>query len=189
MAGFESAVGIRRAMPFDAAAIASIHITSWQETYTNILPQAMIDEQTFVRRQYIWSQILAQKSPDSIVHIATLNDGDSVGFIHTTPQRSNILTSYDAEITALYILAKAQKRGIGRNLVKAAANSLSMNGNSSVSLWVLAENLNACSFYEALDATLLGELIDERPTGPLHEIAYGWNDLSVLCTNTPLGSP
>jgi hypothetical protein len=101
VADFESVVGIRRAMPFDAAAIASIHITSWQETYTSILPQAMIDEQTFGRRQHIWSQILAQKLPNSIIYIATLNDGDPVGFIHTTPQRSDILTSYDAEITAL----------------------------------------------------------------------------------------
>jgi hypothetical protein len=57
-------------------------------------------------------------------------------------------------------------------------------------LWVLRDNEPARRFYEVLGAKLVGqrvETVDEFVSGErvgatdvLHEVAYGWPDLSVL---------
>jgi ribosomal protein S18 acetylase RimI-like enzyme len=59
----------------------------------------------------------------------------------------------------------------------------------AAALWVLRDNQPARRFYEALGAKVVGqrvETVDERigersrTQDVLHEVAYGWPDLSLL---------
>ena len=50
---------IRESKFEDAPEIASVHLNSWRETYTGLLPQEFIDELplTFKRRMLRWQKI------------------------------------------------------------------------------------------------------------------------------------
>ena len=51
---------------------------------------------------------------------------------------------------------------------------------SGASLWVLRENVGARRFYERLGGTVLAEKAVTEGAATMHEVAYGWADLSDL---------
>lgn len=89
-------------------------------------------------------------------------------------------TEYGGELFTVYLLTCYWRRGIGRLLMKAAAQSLIKQGMDSMILWVLAENCPARSFYQALD----GQYVRERTINiggvAQPEVSYGWANLSIL---------
>src|SRR5260221_10004522 len=88
----------------------------------------------------------------------------------------------EAEIYALYVLQSAQRRGVGRELVRAAARHFVRNGYFGFYLWVLKAN-RARLFYEALGGQEIGERTERLGSHPFAEIAYGWHDLTRLVAN------
>ena len=97
---------------------------------------------------------------------------------------------FAGEFSALYLLAAQQRRGVGRRLMATMARDLLARGMQAACLWVLRDNEPARRFYEALGAEIVGqrvETVDEHLTGQrrrapdfLHEVAYGWPDLTLL---------
>ena len=168
-------VTLRAATPADAEALATVHVQAWHETYGGLIPQAVLDRLDPAERAAMWRKAL---SGGATVLLAELG-GAIVGFGHWREQPEASLTQ-SAEIGALYILACAQRRGIGRALMSGMARELIAHGHASVSLWVLEGNTQARQFYEALGGRVLLRQDQERGGFQSVGVAYGWDDLTGL---------
>jgi ribosomal protein S18 acetylase RimI-like enzyme len=171
---------IRAASTADAAAIAAVHVTSWRETYTGLLPEGVIVNNTEQRRRALWTRVLREGTRD--VFVATGDAGLVVGFISGGAMPETIrgrapIPDHDAYVDALYVLAAAHGRGIGRALIGALAQRLRERGFRALALHVVAAN-PAVQFYEHLGARFIhAEPIAEGVDEGL-QAAYGWSDLS-----------
>jgi ribosomal protein S18 acetylase RimI-like enzyme len=83
-------------------------------------------------------------------------------------------------VSTLYVLRSAQRLGLGRRLLGAAARVLQANGADALTLWVLDGNRPARAFYERLG----GVETAQRPVrgwgGGLRESAFRWDDIASL---------
>ncbi len=181
---------IREAKLNDAAAIAQVHVDSWQTTYRGILPDDYINRQSYERRKSNWENSLnvsTEIETDYFIYVAENPAGKIVGFVNGGLNR-NSNSIYQGEIYALYILATYQRQGIGRNLVQRIASQLSQSGLTSISVWVLADN-PAIKFYQSLGGQQVAQKIIKVNGIEFAEIAYGWNDtqdLNIKYSNTRL---
>lgn len=170
---------LRPAIPHDAADIAAVHVACWREAYPGLVPDAVLEALDPSRRTDMWRAAI----PRGRVFVAT--DGiEVVGFVDSGPQRHAGLP-FDAEIYALYVLRRAQWRGLGRRLMKSAAIDLRRDGLASLSLWVLDGNAPARRFYEALGGRVRATRAEQHPAWTARETAYGWDDLAGLCADAP----
>lgn len=115
-----------------------VHWQSWQETYTGLMPQAVLDNQTEEKCVNI-----ARRFPDNTL-VAKVN-GEVVGFVCYGAYRDESLPDA-GEISALYLLRAHQRCGIGRALTDAAMRKLA--SYPRIALWVLKGNENAIRFYQ-----------------------------------------
>ena len=78
-----------------------------------------------------------------------------LGFAQMGPQRDTcpVARPYPEDLYCLYLLARAQRRGLGTALLGAVRR------RRAFTALVLQENAGACAFYEAAG----GRLIDTRP--------------------------
>ena len=173
---------IRPATPSDAARLAYIHVTSWRETYTGLMPPEVLERMTSEamrqRREQGWLHTLSQET--DCVQVAEL-DGQVIGFASGGAVRPHavIAGDYDAELYTLYALREAQGRGLGRSLFAAVARELHGRGFAGLALWVLAANPPR-QFYVHLGGRELGQKTEAIPGGELVEVALGWRDLTRL---------
>jgi ribosomal protein S18 acetylase RimI-like enzyme len=173
-----SEVLVRAALPADAEAIATVHVTGWRESYAGILSEEAIGRITLERRALNWYRILTESPPQAEVFVAERN-GAVVGFVAAGKGRTADIPA-DGEIHGLYIVRAGQRLGIGRALMRAAATALGAAGYRSAYLWVLRDNGPARAFYERLGGTLVAERVHEVAGSPQPEVAYLWPDLRVL---------
>ena len=175
------AVTIRPAGLDDAPAIAAIHVGAWQETYAGLLPAAMIAAHTVETRLAVWTRIFGDPASGTTVEVAEGPAG-LVGFGSCGAQRLTELAAdgFDAEVSAIYVLSAAQRRGTGSTLMAAQAAHLRQSGHRAASLWVLRDNATARRFYERLGGVVVGERAERRERATLVEVAYGWRDLAAL---------
>lgn len=161
---------IRPGLRSDAAAIAHVHVESWQHVYRDLLPSGVLQRRTYARRMLNWLQLLGSE-PSSEVLVAETGDG-LVGFASVGPNRVGHV-GYGGEIYTLYMLPEAQGQGIGRCLFEAGRDLLRQQGHRGLIVWVLAGN-PAAGFY----ARMGGRVIDRRKSrlddATVREIAYGW---------------
>ena len=175
---------IRPAALPDAAAIASVHITSRQETYRGMIPDSKLDSELDISsREQSWISILSD--PKSLVLVA-LSDGEICGFV-SGGMTSDIVDfpndksrSFDGEIWAIYLLRRAQGNGVGKQLVKAMAERLRREGCGSVIVWVLERNEGAKGFYERLGGKEVARKMMVIAEANFEEVAYGWENVRAL---------
>ncbi len=168
-------VTIRPAVVEDAAGIAHVHTSTWLTTYRGLMPDDFLDRRTRTEPQAMWEQSLRSGRTSTIV---AEEDGEIVGFASFGPERGND-RRYQGELYAIYILASHQRKGIGRQLLRTAAQGLVTQHFPNMMLWVLSTN-PARQFYEKLGGTYLRERSAEWEGALLHEAAYGWPDLKEL---------
>lgn len=183
------ALALRRSGPADAAAIAAIHVAAWREAYPGLMPESMIAARTVADRTRLWRRVLAD--PADAVFLA-LRAGRPCGFVAAGTQRDAGLAArgFAGEITALYVLAADQRRGVGRALMAAAARRLAEAGHRSAALWVLEANAPARAFYRRLGGAELAAREEVEPEAVIREVAYGWTDLNRLAAaGTPAPTP
>ena len=144
---------VRKANKEDYLDIANIHFTSWNLAYSSLLPKSYIaQENDLSHKMKMWKEVIAH--PNASIWIAHPNasiwiaydsrDSDNytnLGFIACFNKGNNY------EITALYVLPEYQRLGIGSQLMHVALNNIH-DINSSLSLWVLRDNVSAVSFYK-----------------------------------------
>ena len=170
---------IRPAEPADAEAIGQVHVISWRETYTGIMPERVLARLSVEQRARMWRTMLDRPAPASAVFVAEDDEGEVVGFASCGPQRTPTL-DFAGEYYALYVLEAAQRQGIGRTLMAAMSNHLSRAGLVSASLWVVRDNARAVRFYERFGGVLVGTQEESRDGYVLSEVAYGWRELPLV---------
>ena len=72
-----------------------------------------------------------------------------MGFCGYGPWRGADPTPALGEIVGLYVLQKAQHRGIGTRLLQAGLDALQTGGCARAALWVLDTNTRAIGYYRA----------------------------------------
>jgi GNAT superfamily N-acetyltransferase len=169
-------ITIRPATADDAAAIARVHVKTWQSVYRGIVDDEHLDALSVEDRTERWSEIL-QRS-EQATFVASSDKYGIVGFANGGPEREG-REDFDAELYAIYILPEWHGRGIGRELVATFTRWLTDSGFDSMIVWVLAQN-PARRFYENLGGRNVGNKTIEIGWQTLAEMAYGWDDLGVL---------
>jgi len=177
---------IRKAEPVDAAGIARVHVDSWRTTYRGLLPEELLARLSYENREHNWHQMLTATGDQGFVYVAEVETDDPqaqriVGFASGGFERT-LNPDYPGELYAIYLLSEYQRLGIGRGLVKTAAQRLLADGYPAMLIWVLHEN-PARKFYEALGGQYLFEKSIQIGSFTQIEVAYGWKDLRVFTEN------
>lgn len=132
-------VVLRPARPEDAEALAHLHLDVWDDAYTGLMPQQILDERREKADERVerWRAILAEHhgnllavGPDGLIGFAAAGEG-----------RDNDVDT-GLELMALYVRAAWWGTGVGYALFEAAV------GDRAAYLWVLASNERAIRFYE-----------------------------------------
>jgi GNAT superfamily N-acetyltransferase len=132
-------VSIHRAEPADAEALAHLHLDVWDDAYTGLMPQGILDD----RRERVderverWRDILEQPRP-----VWVAEDGDGlIGFASVGAARDNDVDDL-LELWSLYVRASYWGTGVGYAMFEEVV------GDRAAYLWVLASNERAIGFYE-----------------------------------------
>ncbi|MGH7083678.1 MAG: hypothetical protein ACREFN_01625, partial [Acetobacteraceae bacterium] len=109
-------IGIRRARPTDAAAIAAVHVAAWRSTYPGILPDRYLAHLSVIRQASHYDRAI--RAEGGVFVAAAWGDDlppggrpHVVGFTTTGLARSPGLA--EAEIQTLYVLDDWRERGLG----------------------------------------------------------------------------
>ena len=89
------------------------------------------------------------------------------------------MLSFNAELFAIYILASAQKSGIGTALLRQLADTLRNQGLTSMIVWVLEKNPSK-AFYLKSAAQLITSKEIEIGGIVLTEQAFGWPAMDAI---------
>ncbi|QIG45603.1 GNAT family N-acetyltransferase [Nocardioides anomalus] len=136
-----SHVTIRRAVPEDAEALGHLHLDVWDDAYTGLMPQSVLDRRRADASGRIerWREILT--SSDEPTYLAEAAEEGLVGFAGSGPTRDNDV-DIELELWALYVRAAYYGTGVGYALFETVV------GDRACCLWVLAGNERAIAFYE-----------------------------------------
>ena len=126
-------------MPQDAEAMGHLHLDVWDDAYTGLMPQGILDDrrEKVAERVERWRDIFGQEKPTWLAEDA---DG-LVGFSGAGPARDNDV-DLDLELYALYVRSVYYGSGLGYALFEQAV------GDRACYLWVLDGNERAIGFYE-----------------------------------------
>ncbi len=142
----------RRPIFDEAEAMARLHVQCWREAYADILPVELINSFTDQTRLPMWQAVIP--NADRFV-LAAYDDGKPVGFVISGGSDEKHIVNQDGHLWGLYIAASHSRRGIGRHLIACAVHDWLARGGTTMTIGVLAENIRARSFYEALGAKLV----------------------------------
>jgi RimJ/RimL family protein N-acetyltransferase len=162
-------VVVRPATAADAAAIAAIHVASWQAAYRGLLPDAVLAGQSPAAREAQWRTAFERGTPDVAVAVA---DERIVGWIAFAASRDADAGADTGEVWALYVAPEHWRHGAGRALLAAANAQFAAAGHARATLWVLAGNARALAFYEAAGYAVA--------PGAERSVAFGGIDFAEL---------
>ena len=142
---------IRPATHHDTPSIAAVQTASWKDTYKRMLPDGYLENDVSDDLVRHWGAV--EVRPEDVVLVAE-EDG-IIGFIA-------IWCRPDPFIDNLHVLPHWRSKGVGKELLEAAAEQLTRQGQSKAYLWVLEDNHRAVQFYEGL-----GGVREERANKPV----------------------
>ncbi|HEX4781382.1 MAG TPA: GNAT family N-acetyltransferase [Usitatibacter sp.] len=177
MSDLDARLSIRAAGPQDAEAVARVQRESWRTSYAGILPLEVIASHAGTRDAIAWRRRLERPGADGATFVAQ-RAGQVIGFASCGPAREPV-RNLDAEVYALYVLQASQRRGVGRELLRACARHFARRGFFGFFLWVLKAN-RARMFYSAIGGEEMAQKSERLGKFDFAEIAYGWEDLTGL---------
>ena len=144
-------VEIRRAVPADAEALTRLHLDCWDDAYTGLMPQEILDAQRADAPARVdrWRTALASGRLISVAE----HDSELIGFVAAGPDTE--LPQLEIQLFALYVRAPWWGTGVGHALFVTAV------GDRSACLWVLEGNDRTIRFYERQGFRLDGAGADE----------------------------
>jgi len=164
-------VTIRAAGPGDAAAIAAVHVRSWQEAYEGIVPEAYLAGLDAEQRAHEWADHLRKGPEDQVTTWVAESSGQIIGFLSYGPSRDEDAQRGDREIYSVYLDPGTWGHGVARDLMRTVLGEV--GATTRVSLWVLADNERARHFYRRHGFQADGvERIDEVGGAELLEVRY-----------------
>jgi ribosomal protein S18 acetylase RimI-like enzyme len=167
---------VRPATLDDAEAIARVNVATWRSAYRGLLPDdflASLNEAHYTER---WTRVIGQGT--SRVFVVEEQDR-IVGFASGGRERAGE-HGFTGELYAIYVLDSAERRGHGRELVRAVAGALREMHLFDMIVWVLRDNAPARRFYERLGGVYVREQPITIGTATLEEVSYGWRSLEEI---------
>ena len=143
----------REATAADVPELVQIHMDAWRSAYRGLIPDRVLESLDDKHAMERLEPALAETPPLVLV---VEDDGSILGFCRFGPSREMDVPLNTGEVFALNVEPRQWRRGCGRALMDAALERLRRSGFQVCTLWVLADNSRACSFYEALGFTLDG---------------------------------
>ncbi|MFG3344515.1 GNAT family N-acetyltransferase [Streptomyces sp. NPDC048018] len=156
---------LRRALPADAAALAAVHVRSWQAAYRGLVPDTCLDGLDVAERARVWRERLT--APGAPVVTVVEDEAGAVtafssfrawpaddepaggaGEAEGEGEGGHLVASVTAELSTLYAVPEAWGRGVGRALLAATVDAMREAGFREAGLWVFEENARARAFYE-----------------------------------------
>jgi ribosomal protein S18 acetylase RimI-like enzyme len=144
-------ITIRKAVSTDAPQIGKIYTDSWKMTYKGIVPNSFLDD--------LNPSVSAKKFASDIVgspkkrFVYVVDMGKTVvGFAMGGPQKENP-DKATGQIHDIYLVSDYQGQGVGRKLLSACAEELSIQGFQKMILYVLEDNPYQ-RFYESAGGVL-----------------------------------
>jgi len=174
---------LRPATVADSESLARIHVAGWQGAYGGLVDQSFLDSLDVAQRTENWRTWLT----DTNTHVIIADGPDgAAGFVSAGPLRtpppgmSMIRPLYTSEIYALYLMPDQMRKGLGTQLMAAAATEMKARKHKSLCLWVLEGNKRAISFYKARGGQKCGTKQVDIGGKMLPEAAFGWRDTAPL---------
>ena len=133
---------VRPARVGDAAAIADVHVRTWQAAYDHVFGAEALAAIDARQRRTWWEQSVADQR--EIVLVAE-SEGRVTAFASLGPCRD---PDAEGELYAIYSLPEAWGSGAGPALMRAGLDALREAGYADAILWVLEDNPRARRFYE-----------------------------------------
>jgi GNAT superfamily N-acetyltransferase len=128
-------VRVRPARPEDAAAVAEVHVRTWQAAYEHVFGAEKLARIDTPERRGRWERWLAEGE-----HVWVAEEDDRVvGFVWIGDSRDD---DAGGELFAIYVLPEAWGSGVGPGLMAVGADALRERYESSI-LWVLEDNPRA----------------------------------------------
>lgn len=146
---------LRRAIGADAEALAHLHLDVWDDAYTGLMAQGILDDrrEKVAERVERWRAIVSQEVPP----LVALDNAGPIGFASVGRGRDND-TDIELEVWSLYVRRAWWGTGVGYALLEQTL------GDQAAYLWVLAGNQRAIRFYERQGFRLDGTR-DEQEEG------------------------
>jgi ribosomal protein S18 acetylase RimI-like enzyme len=110
-------VGLRPPGADDIEVLAQLHISTWRETYSTLVPDTFFSERMLDARRRQWTTQITAPNPGEIIRVATLSD-TIVGFAMS----GNAVTEPSLRERELYMIYLAQANhgsGAGQQLLDA----------------------------------------------------------------------
>lgn len=182
---------IRAARVEDAPAMGRLMVEAWLSAHRGQVPDALWElrraEWTPEVSARAWERNLRERhslDPAAIaladvILLAVDRDDTLTGLVLGTAADDDT-SGRTAEIGALYVDPQRRGEGIGRLMLRAAAAGLADQGFSTLHIAVLAANLPARGFYEAMGGRDVGEREFDEDGAHLLERVYEWPDIAVL---------
>jgi len=133
---------IRRARLEDAAAIAEVHVRTWQAAYEHVFGAERLAGIDVARREGLARHFATDAEHDAFVAEA---GGRIVGFVACGPPGDG---GEERELFAIYVLPEAWGSAAASGLMGAALDAMRGRGAADAILWVLDDNPRARRFYE-----------------------------------------
>jgi L-amino acid N-acyltransferase YncA len=112
---------IREADKIDCEELGVLHTISWQEAYSNLIPQPFLDALDPISRGKQWESNLNNGKNTVLLDI---QDEALAGFFCFSKCRVHDAAENWGEISALYYLEKYYGKGLGNQLMKRAMDTL-----------------------------------------------------------------
>jgi ribosomal protein S18 acetylase RimI-like enzyme len=167
---------IRKAKISDAFGIANVHIESWKETYSKIIPDEYLSSLSKIDRQKMWEQIIQENKLGQYLFVAIVG-GNIVGFVSGGKARE-IEYGQEGELYAIYLLKIFHGKGMGAALFMKLVDSFKRNPIKGMYLWVLKDNATL-KFYEKMGGIRGLEREDEIGGKKVMEVLYYWNEFKL----------
>ncbi len=170
---------VRQADFDDAAAIGRVHVEVWRAAYSDVLPDEYLSSLSDIRHSALWADILDNPDRTGATFIAEAEEDGIVGFADCRIERA-AGDAKKGEVTAIYILPRWQRRGVGSALIEACAGHLALESVRTLAIWVLALNRGTCQFYEVLGGACAESRQISFAGEELTERCYRWDDIKAL---------
>jgi GNAT superfamily N-acetyltransferase len=167
-------LSIRLATPADAAAMARIHVATWQETYRGLMTDEVLDDSEFVSaRQRFWTIGLTdERFAHHRVAVAEF-DGELIG-IAQSAEPTDADATWSQQLNILYVLASAHGTGAGKSLLEAV-----LFNDAAAALWVADSNPRAQAFYRKHDFIPDGTAKEEYGIKEIRMVRRGQSKLQA----------
>lgn len=163
--------------PADAAGLAYVNFTAWQQTYRGILDDVYMDTLSIEKFTARWHTIIQHQRSNTFVFVLRHNE-KIIGYCSGGPVLESA-ENYPAQVYSLYLLKEHHGHKQGHALFKKAALQLQQLGFTSFCVFVLQQN-PALQFYKQHQPVFEKLTTVEIGNKTYPEILLGWNSYSYF---------